>query len=527
MQRLIAAIAVVSLAGGCATVVPVEPADLVLTGGRVFTGDARAPWAEAVAVRGESIVAVGEGRAVRRHVGPQTRVVRLRGRVVVPGINDAHVHVPWGIGPESIELPADGGTAALLEAIRALVLERPLGSWIRAELPPALPFEGLDRIGLDAVAPSHPVRLDTLGGHAAVLNSAALAEWGIARKMPDPPGGWYGRDRAGRLDGWIYEHALWIARAAEAGRASDAEIRAQLEGFAAAAARFGITSIQTMPLLSPSRTEHLLIGIDPPLRWRVIELRMGTLPDGSSSHRPLKYILDGTPIERNAALRAPYADREGWRGRLNYAPGTIAEMMRRAASGPRPLLVHAAGDAAVRVVLDAMKGTSTDGWPRRRVRIEHADGLTGEMLADAAALGVVVVQNPSHFALAELVQARLGPERAAEFMKARTLIERGIPFALGSDGPLDPWLNVMLAAMHPSNPAEALTVEQAVRAYTAGSAFAEMEESRKGTIAPGMLADLAVLSQNVFEVPLSELPNTESELTIVGGRIVWEREDEP
>ena len=140
-------------------------------------------------------------------------------------------------------------------------------------------------------------------------------------------------------------------------------------------------------------------------------------------------------------------------------------------------------------------------------------------LADARRFGVVIVQNPSHFMLGDIAIARLGPR--PDFQVVRSLLVQGIPLALGSDGPLNPWLNVMFATMHPLNPQEAITREQAVIAYTRGSAFAEFQEMEKGTIAPGKLADLAVLSQDVFTVPMDELPKTSSVMTIVGGRIVW------
>jgi predicted amidohydrolase YtcJ len=158
-------------------------------------------------------------------------------------------------------------------------------------------------------------------------------------------------------------------------------------------------------------------------------------------------------------------------------------------------------------------------WRTRRVRIEHCDGLLSDLIPRARDLGVLVVQNPSHFAFRDIFVARYG-ERV-DYVPARSLIETGIPFALGSDGPLNPYLNIMFAALHPARPSEALTVEQAVEAYTRGSAHAEFQEQEKGTIAPGKLADLAVLSQDIFTVPVNARPATESVLTLVGGEIVY------
>ncbi len=154
-----------------------------------------------------------------------------------------------------------------------------------------------------------------------------------------------------------------------------------------------------------------------------------------------------------------------------------------------------------------------------RVRIEHGDGLLPDLIPRARDFGVIVVQNPSHFAFRDIFADRYG--EPFDYSPARSLIEAGLPFALGSDGPLNPYLNLMFAVMHPARPEEAITVEQAVEAYTRGSAFAEFQENEKGMIALGKLADLAVLSQDIFTVPVGQLPGTESVMTITGGDIVY------
>jgi predicted amidohydrolase YtcJ len=159
-------------------------------------------------------------------------------------------------------------------------------------------------------------------------------------------------------------------------------------------------------------------------------------------------------------------------------------------------------------------------WTGKRVRIEHGDGVVGDLMPRARRLGAVVVQNPTHFSLAGLIAERFGSD--TPFYPLRSLLETGIPLAIGSDGPMNPYLNLMFAALHPVHPAEALTREQAVTAYTRGSAFAEFEEGEKGTISVGKLADIAVPSQDIFAVPLDALPATESVLTLVGGKIVYD-----
>lgn len=510
------------LSAACATA-PQQPqsmADLVLTHGRIFTGDSAQPWAEAVAIRGEKIVAVGSDADVRLLVAATTRVIDLAGKLVVPGINDAHVHAPWP--REKVKSVRTSGGAvtkeALLAAMRAAHETTPPESTLVGELPLHLVDAGVTRDDLDAISTARPLRLGVFGGHSAILNTAALRAWGIEEGAADPSGGWYGRE-GGRLNGWLYEHAYWVPQIRLASAASDDELRAAVQAFEDEALQYGITSVQTMSIVSPARLESLLASATPRLRWRVMDFRMAPY-DGSPAKWPVKYVLDGTPIERSAAMRTPYADDASARGSVNYSDEEIAAMVRDAARGSRQLLVHAVGDRTIATLLDAMERTPAD-WPALRVRLEHGDMATLDLVERAKRLGVIFVQNPAHFTIAETMHARYGAA-GGHAQRAKSLLESGSRFALGSDGPLNPYLNMMFAAIHPTSPAEALSVEQSVRAYTAGAAFAEFAETQKGTIAPGMLADLAVLSQDVFAVKPDELPKTASVLTIVGGRVAFE-----
>lgn len=527
MRRIVLVVAVLFLAG-CASAPRMQPADLILTGARIFTGDDARPWAEAVAIRGETIAAVGADAEVRALAGAATRVVDLGGKLVIPGINDAHLHAPWlsEVAPymvdegTSIPIAAEGATkASVLAALRDGAANAPPGGLVRAELPIHLVFAGITRDDLDAISTAHRILLAPLGGHSAVLNTPALRAWGIEETDADPVGGWYGRAH-GRLDGWLYEHAYWIPQIRDASAVADARYLEAIRDLEDEALRLGITSLQTIPFIAPERLESLLASAGARLRWRILDLRMAPW-NGRPGRFPVKVIADGTPIERSAALREPYLDDRSTSGRVNYEPSEIEAMVRDAARGGWQLHVHASGDRTAAAVLEAMRRTPAD-WPARRLRIEHGDGLSADLRALARDLGVVVVENPSHFMLAELIAQRLGA-RAAEYQPARSLLEDGIPFALGSDGPLNPYLNMFFAAIHPTNPKEALTVEQSLRAYTSGAAFAEFEEGRKGTIAPGMLADLAVLSQDIFAVPPQQLPATTSVMTIVGGKVVFEQ----
>ena len=193
-------------------------------------------------------------------------------------------------------------------------------------------------------------------------------------------------------------------------------------------------------------------------------------------------------------------------------------MVRESLEWEDQLLLHCAGDKPVEALFNAMENVSDVNWKQKRVRVEHGDGVTEDLITRARKLGVVVVQNPTHLSLKDIAIARYGSE--SQFFPLRSLLEAGISLALGSDGPLNPYLNIMLATLHPIHPSEALTREQAVVAYTRGSAYAEFQEQEKGTITKGKLADIAVLSQDIFDVPVDALPATHSILTIVGGKIV-------
>jgi predicted amidohydrolase YtcJ len=233
----------------------------------------------------------------------------------------------------------------------------------------------------------------------------------------------------------------------------------------------------------------------------------------------VKYIVDGTPVERLMFLRQPYSDAPGTRGRLNFEEPELRAFLAHAMSERVQPMFHATGDAAIDVVLGALEATGGEKWLSIRPRIEHGDMLEPGQFARAKRMGVILVQNPSHFMLPDVMQSRLG-ERRSRTTLVGSALRAGVPLALGSDGPLNPFLNVMFATINAVNPSEALTVEEALVAYTHGSALAEFMEERKGTLTAGKLADLAILSQDIFNVTPPELPKTTSLVTIVGGRVV-------
>ena len=318
-------------------------------------------------------------------------------------------------------------------------------------------------------------------------------------------------------------------------RQLEAQVKA-FQAFAAEAVAFGITTVQAMMTASPAAGAVPLIetaGL--PVRVRVIDFPMTAMKDWraplSRRVRPksplvtvsgTKWIIDGTPIERLALLRAPYADAPKVTGRANVSDVDLREFLRRAFDAREQPMLHVVGDGAIALALDAIQDTGGPRWLTIRPRLEHADMLHAADFARAARMGVTIVQNPSHLMIAPQLHARFGADRVARTDVVKATIAAGVPFAIGSDGPLNPFLNIMFATINEGNPAETLTVEQALVAYTHGAAYAEREETRKGTLAPGMLADFAMLSQDIFRIAPPELPKTSSLLTVVAGRVVHE-----
>jgi predicted amidohydrolase YtcJ len=522
-------------------------ADVVLLGGRVYTAyttPSGVAWAQAVAVRGDRVLAVGTDAQVRALAGPATRVIALGGRTVVPGINDAHDHVDpaFGVPVRTVDGPEpDPPLALVLDSVRAVAARTPTGGWLSATVGMRVVDDTLGRLAaLDRAAPDHPVLLRVPWGHFLQANHAALRAMGIDESSRDPAGGWYGRDADGRLNGLLHENAaLMHMRRLKHARLPARAYADAYRALSDEALRYGITTVQDMS--DGKGAADAVAGLrsaDVPLRVRLVEWPVDdgrggrAVAEWNAAPRRVgaravvsgrKYMLDGTPLERLAMQRRDYADRPGWRGRLNYPPDTVRAILAEALRSREQLMLHAVGDSTVRLVLGLMQALAPDSaWKARRPRIEHGDWLSPDLLPAAERLGVVLVQNPAHLMLGPpLLRARYG-RATPDFQPLRDVGRSSVRLALGSDGPRNPWLNVLFATTHANSPAQALTREQAVHAYTFGAAYAERAEGEKGTLRTGQLADLAVLSQDPFTVPPPALPATTSVLTMIGGRIAYD-----
>ncbi|MGE5813246.1 MAG: amidohydrolase [Acidobacteriota bacterium] len=522
------------------------PADLLIVNGKVFTSVAGAPFAQAVAIRGDRIVEVGATAELQKYSGPQTRLIDAAGRVVVPGFNDAHMHpevpVPGYRLPQGNNPMPDPTFKEIEKLVADAAGSQPKGTWIFGTIGATVIDDAeATRFALDGVAKDHPVLLRAWTGHGTFFNTAAMRVLGISETEPDPVGGFYGRIKKGKSDrtlsGFAHEYAEYrIARKLHDGL-TDQQIQDAFRKNADEALSYGITSLQAMMIDSDAdRVAQALRGANLPVRLRLIRFPLidpatwqpapdaaPPTPNTMLSVWGTKWIVDGTPIERLAFFKEAYADRARWKGQPNFKDSSLGTMLFKALDSKDQLMFHAVGDAAIEQVFSAMTGAGSPlRWQSRRVRIEHADGLIGDLPDRAAKLGVIVVQNPAHLALQRVFPARLGQARAAIIQPMKSLVSAGIPLAIGSDGPLNTGMNLMFAVTHPDDNKEALSREEAMRAYTWGSAYAQFADQEKGTLAPGMLADVAILSQDVFTVPPDALPNTTALTTIVGGKVVYE-----
>jgi len=526
--------------------------EILLYNGKVFTSDPSALWAEAILIRGERIAAVGNTDEVTALAAETATRIDLEGRTAIPGFNDSHTHVMWN--PKYFhyidtgELPEPGpGPEEVYALLREAAENLPPGTWILGKIGTAI-LDNLDvnRFTLDEVVPDHPIKLFSWAGHGTIINSLAMEEVGIDAEEPDPFGGYYDRvDDSALINGRLHEYAEWRLKGYLKNLVPLDQARQQFIDYADSVVKYGTTSIQDIPVgYTKAQAEAVLTGIDFPIRVRTIcyplepedscqstllqYLFKGGKPSPRLTSSGIKYIADGSPIERFAEMREAYDDLPGWYGLFTFVD-SLSDIVARSREGrlkEDQLIVHAVGDMAIDRILFELEVQDEGGtWTGRRTRIEHGDLLMQDQFELMKRHDVILVQNPLHFALSDVLKKRFGESRHSVMQPLRSVIEAGIPIALASDytpGPANPFLDLMFAVTHPTNPDEAITIEQAVIAYTHGGAYAEHQEWRKGTLTPGKWADIAVLSQDIFTIEPAAFPGTTSLMTIVGGEIEYD-----
>lgn len=530
-----------------------EAADLVLRGGRVWAGKGL-PEATALAIKGERVVAVGSDAALRDRIGAGTRVVELKGRLVLPGFNDSHVHfLDGGFDTLSVDLRDARDEADLAGRLGSYARTLPDEAWIQGgnwdhESWPskALPTRQL----VDPVTPRNPVLLSRLDGHMALANSLALQRAGITSATPDPEGGTIVRDAGGEPTGVLKDNAEELVT-----RVIPAPSRAlNLHAARAAlqeAARLGVTTIQDNSADDAQGTyEELRDRGELTARiyvWRYAEALTALRAAGRRTGQgddwirlgAIKIISDGSMGAGTAAFFEPYDDAPETRGLLLHSMPELERLVLEADTAGFQLAVHAIGDRANSLVLDAFEKAVRANGPRdRRLRIEHAQVVRAQDLSRFKALNVVASVQPSH-CIDDMrwAEKRIGARRCGDAYRFRSLLDAGIRVAFGTDWSvesLDPRLGLYAAVTRefreggPAGgwrPEEKISLEDAVDLYTRGSAYAEFAEERKGTLEVGKLADLVVFRKNIFAIAPREMLTTPVDMTVVGGRVVFDQDE--
>ncbi len=557
-------VSVVSTSNGAA----VEPADLVLRGGTVRTMNREQPEADAVAVRGGRIVWVGSSSQTERWIGPNTKVLELRGRTVLPGFIESHGHfVALGRSLMTVDLTGASTYKEVVQRVTRAARHTPRGQWIvgrgwhqeKWTHRPTPNVEGYPtHHALSRVTPDHPVLLTHATGHMSLANARAMQLAGVDARTPDPAGGQILRDETGEPTGVFRENAMSLVAAAynrAQARIPAAHRKAQtLQAIRLAAARcleYGITTFhdagtdfETVDLYRelaeagklPVRLYVMLNVSNAQLARHMAEYRCVGAGDGFLTVRAVKRLADGALGSHGAWMLEPYDDLPSSTGQQTLSRRSLEETARLCLQHDYQLCVHAIGDRANREVLDLFE-EAFRGVPDGRTlrwRIEHAQHLALTDIPRFARLGVIASMQACHATSdGPFVVTRLGARRAREGAYAwRRLLDAGARIANGTDVPVEPidpfaclYASVTrrLAGGVSFFPEQCMTRQEALESYTVNGAFAAFEEQEKGTIAEGRRADLIILSGDPLRCPDDELPKLRVETTIVAGRIVYER----
>ncbi len=525
--------------------------DLVVLHGTVWTGVPGAPDAQALAVRGGRIVAVGRDAEVRRLAGPRTRVVDARGKMVVPGFIDSHVHfVTGGFSLASVQLRDAATREEFVRRIRDFAKTVPAGTWITegnwdhslwgGELP--------RREWIDSVTPNHPVWISRLDGHMALANSAALRAAGVTRATADVEGGEIVRGAGGEPAGILKDNALGLVVRAVPPPAAAMQDRA-LQAAMKYVAEQGVTGVHHVGGwgdLAVFRRAHAagrlrtrIYAAVPLDSWERLRDTVAARGRGDAWLRigGLKGYVDGSLGSHTAAMHRPFTDAPTDSGLLVTPPAELERWVRGADSAGLQVMVHAIGDRANTLILDMYEVVARRNGPRdRRFRVEHAQHIAPADLARFGRLGVIPSMQPYHaIDDGRWADRVIGPERSRTTYAFRSLLDARAPLAFGSDwfvAPPTPLEGIYAAVTrrtldgrNPGGwvPEQRITVEEALRAYTAGAAYAGFDERQLGTLRPGRLADFVIIDRDLRRIPPETIRDARILMTVVDGRPVYER----
>ena len=531
-----------------------QSADLALVNGKVWTVNEAQPRAEAIACIGQRIVAVGSTAVIQKWIGSSTQVIDLHGRLVTPGFNDAHVHFySGGSDLARVQLREARSETEFRDRIREFTANLPDGRWILGGnwdhenwTPARLPTRQL----IDEATGNHPAFVSRLDGHMALANTRALRLAEITRETPDPPGGVIVRDASGEPTGALKDAAMnAVERVIPP--ASQEELTEAVRAALRYAAENGVTSVQDMSaspevlrvyqqLLKKDELTVRISGHQPLANWKALA-NIGLLADfgGPRLHiGGLKGFADGSLGSTTALLFEPYVDAPNTSGIAADEMIPESKMQQHILDADRAGLqvaIHAIGDKANHLILNMYEEAEKQNGERdRRFRIEHAQHLRADDIARFAKLHVIASMQPYHLIDdGRWAEKRIGPERAKGTYAFRSLLDNGATLAFGSDWPVAPMQPVMgiYAAVtrrtgddkHPGGwvPEQKISVAEAIRGFTMGSAFASFDEKLKGSIEPGKLADFAVLSEDLFSIEPARIKEVKVLMTVFNGRVVY------
>ncbi|MEO2023432.1 MAG: amidohydrolase [Pirellulaceae bacterium] len=545
------------------------PADLVFVNGAVYTVDPSRSWASALVVTGERIAYVGEDAVAQTYIGPETQLVDLNGRMLLPGFQDSHVH-PGMVANPAYTVKLDGlmNTAAVLERIRQFALTQPGKGWIEgggwdsaAFLPSGLPTRQM----LDSVLPDRPAFLYDNSGHSGWANSAALEMARINSDTPDPPNGHIERDEAGQPTGVLHEDTAMALVIAEIPPTTPEQDAQSLKLALAEMTRLGITALQDA--MATTGIAHSFKTLDE--RGELVQrtslclyfdsegddenqiksfiAQRSLLAGNRLQASCVKLFLDGAYASHTVVLLEPYSDdpKQFGRGTLFIEPERLKRLVGRLDAEGFEVHVHAQGDGAVRAALEAFAAARvTNGFLDNRHTISHLVLINPMDFARFRELGVIANMTPLWSlgdAWESVFAPRLfGPERTRRIFPTRSLLGAGVMLVWGSDwdvtgvSPLD-GLETATTHRYPGgidlngkedrswNPHERISLEQAIVAYTGAGAYLMHADKMRGSLEAGKLADLVVLSRNLFDTEALGIHKVKVDRTIVGGVTVFTR----
>jgi len=528
---------------------PPSSASLAIVNARVWTGDSARPWAEAIAINGDTIVAVGSSAEVRK-LGAE-RVVDAKGGMVTPGFIDSHVHfVTGGFRLSSVQLRDAKTPEEFVRRIREFAATVPAGTWITGgdwdheQWGGALP----ERSWLDSITPEHPVWVNRLDGHMALANSAALTAANVSAATRDVEGGAIVRAN-GQPTGILKDNAQALVDRAVPEVPEVLQDRA-LDTAMTYVASNGVTSVHNMGswwelgiferARAANRLRTRIYAAVPLATWERLRDTVQARGTGDEWLRigALKGFVDGSLGSHTAAMLEPFTDAPSDRGLFVNTPDDLYAWTSGADKAGLHVMIHAIGDRAIRTLLDTYERVATENGPRdRRFRMEHAQHIAPADMPRFGALGVIASMQPYHaIDDGRWADRVIGPERAKGTYAFHSLINSGATLAFGSDwfvAPPTPLEGIYAAVTrrtlddrNPGGwvPEQKITVEEALRAYTMGSAVASFEETRKGSLVRGKLADLVLIDRDLTTIAPEAIRDANITMTVVGGRVVFERE---